>query len=66
MGWWGLTLSVRKTKLLAAAALGTEDGLRPTVLDGGEVECDTNSKNLGNPSAGSKWWSRRGDRGENC
>ncbi len=44
---WGLTLSVRKTKLLVAGALGTEDEARPIMLEGGEVECVTNFKYLG-------------------
>ncbi len=44
---WGLTLSVGKTKLLVAGALGTEDEARPIMLEGGEVECVTNFKYLG-------------------
>ncbi len=44
---WGLTLSVRKTKLLVAGTLGTEDEARPIMLEGGEVECVTNFKYLG-------------------
>ncbi len=44
---WGLTLSGRKTKLLVAGALGTEDEARPIMLEGGEVECVTNFKYLG-------------------
>ncbi len=44
---WGLTMSVRKTKLLVAGALGTEDEARPIMLEGGEVECVTNFKYLG-------------------
>ncbi len=40
-------MSVRKTKLLVAGALGTEDEARPIMLEGGEVECVTNFKYLG-------------------
>ena len=36
---WGLTLSAVKTKLLVAGAPGTEEELRPLVLQGGEIEC---------------------------
>ncbi len=62
---WGLTLSVRKTKLVAGA-LGTEDEAKPIMLEGGEVECVTNFKYLGSVHVGGKWRSGHGGWGENC
>ena len=44
---WGLTLSVVKTKLLVAGIPGTEEEMRPLVLEGGEIECVSDFKYLG-------------------
>ena len=44
---WGLTLSAVKTKLLVAGAPGTEEELRPSVLQDGEIECVGDFKYLG-------------------
>ena len=47
MKCWGLTLSLAKTKLVVVGGEGSEDELRPLVLEGGEIESVEEFKYLG-------------------